>query len=65
MEMVKVNGFVELSANDLETIDGGAWKWYDYVLNACIPGYGLGKIIYEDLRNCYENGYAEGKALNK
>lgn len=65
MEMVMTNGFVELSANDMEMIDGGAWKWYEYVYSVINPGYALCKIISEDLRNCYENGYAEGKALTK
>lgn len=65
MEMAMTNGFAELSVNEMLEVDGGKWNWWDIPLSLAFPVYGVGKIIYEDLSNCYNNGYAEGKALNK
>ncbi len=54
--------FTELSMVEMETIEGGKWHWYDVVITAYCPSYGVAKVIYDDLSNCYWNGYAEGKA---
>lgn len=65
MEIVMTNVFTELSVSEVFEVDGGKWHWWDALLILSIPGYGSVKLIYEDLNNCYQNGYAEGKALIK
>lgn len=62
MEKKLSNNFKELTETEMTTIDGGEWKWYNSVLIwLCVPA--SAPLIINDLKNCYENGYAEGSAL--
>lgn len=60
MEMTIKNSFFELSANEMETINGGyewTWKWYDTL---GVATFGLSYLGVKGLVYCYNQGYEEG-----
>lgn len=61
MEIVMTNGFAELSANEIFELDGGGWKWYDYVGVAVSPVYGTYKIFSSLYELGFSNGYYSTK----
>jgi hypothetical protein len=67
MDNVMTKGFCELNENEMMGVDGGALK--DVLPHGATqriicaiggPGVWLGVIVYNDLHNCYENGYNQG-----
>ena len=54
-----LGAFEELSENELMMIDGGEWTQKDTVIALFFPIYAPVKLIYDDLSNCYNNGYNE------
>ena len=59
MKNVMTNGFCELNEQEMMMVDGGEWTWKDTVIALFCPIYAPVKNIYEDLSNCYNNGYNE------
>ena len=56
------NLFSELTATELQEVDGGEWEWYyDLAIKALCPPL-IGDFIAKDLRNAYEVGFAAGQA---
>lgn len=56
MDNIMTKGFCELSADEMNEIDGGVRvKWWHFLI---APGTAF---VLWDLTNCYNNGYAEMK----
>jgi len=50
-EIIMNTNFTELTKNEMETIEGGKWHWYDYVATAVCPLYGIAKATYEYVKS--------------
>lgn len=62
MENVLKNEFCEMSHADMVEVNGG---YVGLPMGQVYLSYKIACLIAADLKNCYDIGYAEGKALMK